>query len=52
MIARDMPGMADVDSSLYLFCKNIKKDASIALSGECSDEIFRSVTLGFLEKML
>ena len=26
MIARDMPGMADVDSSFYLFCKEIKKD--------------------------
>ena len=24
MIARDMPGMADVDSSLYLFCKEVK----------------------------
>ena len=25
MIARDMPGMADVDSSLLLFCKNVKQ---------------------------
>lgn len=25
MIARDMPGMADIDSSLLLFCKNVKK---------------------------
>lgn len=40
MIARDFPGMADVDSSLLLFCKNIKEYASVALSGECSDEIF------------
>ena len=40
MIARDFPGMADVDSSLLLFCKNIKEHASITLSGECSDEIF------------
>lgn len=40
MIARDMPGMADVDSSLLLFCKNIKQNAKVALSGECSDEIF------------
>ena len=38
--ANDMPGMADVDSSLYLFCKEIKKDATVALSGECADEIF------------
>ena len=38
--ARDLPGMADVDSSLYLFCKEIKKHNSVALSGECADEIF------------
>lgn len=40
MIARDMPGMADVDSSLLLFCKNVKKEATVALTGECADEIF------------
>ena len=40
MIARDYPGMADVDSSLLLFCKNVKKDAKVTLTGECSDEIF------------
>lgn len=38
--ARDLPGMADVDSSLYLFCLEIKRDFSVALSGECADEIF------------
>ncbi len=38
--ARDLPGMADVDSSLLLFCKEIKKVATVALSGECADEIF------------
>ncbi len=40
MVARDMPGMADIDSSLLLFCKNVKKDMTVALSGECADEIF------------
>ena len=40
MIARDFPGMADVDSSYLLFFKNVKKEATVALSGECSDEIF------------
>lgn len=39
-IARDLPGMADVDSSLYLFCKEVRKDFVIALSGECADELF------------
>ena len=39
-IARDLPGMADIDSSLLLFCREIKKKFTVALSGECSDEIF------------
>jgi len=47
MIARDMPGMADVDSSLYLFCKNLKKESSVAFSGECSDEIFGRLSMVF-----
>lgn len=38
--ARDLPGMADVDSSLLLFCKKIKEHVTVALSGECADEIF------------
>ena len=38
--ARDLPGMVDVDSSLLLFCKEIKKQGTVALSGECADEIF------------
>ena len=40
MIARDFPGMADVDSSYLLFFKEVSKNATVALSGECSDEIF------------
>ena len=40
MIARDFPGMADVDSSLLLFCKNVKQNATVSLTGECADEIF------------
>ncbi|MCF6092988.1 asparagine synthase (glutamine-hydrolyzing) [Microaerobacter geothermalis] len=40
VFARDLPGMADVDGSLYLFAKEIKKKATVALSGECADEIF------------
>ena len=38
--ARDLPGMADIDSSLLLFCKEIKKHCTVTLSGECADEIF------------
>lgn len=40
LFARDLPGMADVDSSLYLFCREIKKNATVAISGEAADEIF------------
>lgn len=38
--ARDLPGMADVDSSLLLFCRAVKEHATVALSGECADELF------------
>ncbi|MFC4306113.1 asparagine synthase (glutamine-hydrolyzing) [Cohnella boryungensis] len=40
VLAKDMPGMADIDASLYLFCREIKKEATVALSGEAADEIF------------
>lgn len=38
--ARGVPGFTDVDSSLLLFCREIKKDYKVCLSGECADEIF------------
>lgn len=37
---KDYPSMTDVDSSLYLFCREIAKDFKVALSGECADELF------------
>ena len=40
VLARDLPGMADIDSSLFLFCKEIREDFIVALSGECADEVF------------
>lgn len=39
-IARDLPGMADVDFSLLAFCGQIRPYVRVALSGECADEIF------------
>ncbi len=39
-IARDLPGMADVDFSMLIFCGEIGKHVKVALSGECADEIF------------
>ncbi|GAX89922.1 asparagine synthase (glutamine-hydrolyzing) [Effusibacillus lacus] len=38
--ARDLPGQVDVDSSLYLFASEIKKETTVVLSGECADELF------------
>ena len=40
VFARDLPGMADIDASLLLFCREIKKEATVAVSGEAADEIF------------
>lgn len=40
LAARDLPGMADIDISLLLFCEEIKKTVTVALSGEAADEIF------------
>lgn len=39
-IARDLPGMADVDFSLLAFCGQVRSQVTVALSGECADEIF------------
>ncbi len=38
--AKDVPGMADVDSSMLYFCRQIKDNHTVCLSGECADEIF------------
>ena len=38
--ARDLPGMADIDSSLLVFAQKVKEHVGVALSGECADEIF------------
>lgn len=49
---RDLPGMADVDSSLLWFCEQIKKDYTVALSGECADEIFGGYPWFYREDLL
>lgn len=51
-LARDFPGMADVDTSLYLFSREIKKGATVALSGECADEIFGGYPWFYREDMI
>lgn len=51
-IMRDLPGQADIDSSLYYFCGEVKKNHTVALSGECSDEIFGGYPWFYREEML
>ncbi|WIV18505.1 asparagine synthase (glutamine-hydrolyzing) [Paenibacillus polygoni] len=51
-LSRDLPGMTDVDSSLYLFCREIKKKATVAISGEAADEVFGGYPWFHREDML
>jgi len=50
--ARDLPGMADVDTSLYLFSREIKKGATVGISGECADEVFGGYPWFYREEMV
>lgn len=38
--ARDLPCMADVESSMLYFCSKVVKENKVTLTGECADEIF------------
>ncbi len=49
---RDFPGQADIDSSLLYFCEQVKKEHSVAISGECSDEIFGGYPWFYRKEML
>lgn len=40
VIAHDLPAMADVDSSMLYFCSLVRQTHTIAMTGECADEIF------------
>ncbi len=51
-IFRDMPGQADIDSSLFWFCRQVKKHHTVAISGECSDEIFGGYPWFYRPEML
>lgn len=49
---RDYPGMADIDSSLLYYCSEVKKRHTVALSGECADEIFGGYPWFYRPEML
>ena len=51
-LARDMPGQADIDSSLYFYCAEMKKRHTVILSGECADEIFGGYPWFYRPEML
>ena len=51
-LARDLPGQADIDSSLLYFCRVIKNRHTVLLSGECSDEIFGGYPWFYRPEML
>jgi len=38
--ARDLPGLGEADTSLYLLFKAIRERTTVALSGESADEVF------------
>ncbi len=50
--SRDFPGQADIDSSLRYFCGIVKKRHTVALSGECADEIFGGYPWFYRPEML
>lgn len=51
--ARNFPGMADIDSSMYVFCKKLKDSGEkTILSGECSDEIFGGYPWFYKENLM
>lgn len=49
---RDLPGMADIDSSLLYYCRQVKNNHTVAISGECADEIFGGYPWFYKPEML
>ena len=52
VLSRDFPGQADIDSSLRYFCREVKRHHTVALSGECADEIFGGYPWFYRPEML
>lgn len=52
MKARDLPGVGEIETSLYLLFEEMKKEATVALSGESADEVFSGYPWFHQEKYL
>lgn len=52
VISRDMPCMADVESSMLYFCSLVAEQCKVTLTGECADEIFGGYPWFHREEML
>ena len=50
--SRDMPTMADVDSSLLYFCSLVANEYKVVLTGECADEIFGGYPWFYRDELL
>lgn len=52
MLAKDLPGMTDVDGSLLYFCALVREHDKVVLTGECADEIFGGYPWFYREDLL
>ncbi|WP_132746930.1 asparagine synthase (glutamine-hydrolyzing) [Scopulibacillus darangshiensis] len=52
MYARDLPGLGEMETSLYLLFREMTKDATVALSGESADEVFGGYPWFYKEEFL
>ncbi|OIK13458.1 asparagine synthase (glutamine-hydrolyzing) [Bacillus sp. MUM 13] len=52
MRARDLPGVGELETSLYLLFTEMKKEATVDLSGESADEVFSGYPWFHQEKFL
>ncbi|MFC7394573.1 asparagine synthase (glutamine-hydrolyzing) [Scopulibacillus cellulosilyticus] len=52
MYARDLPGMGEMETSLYLLFGEMTKDATVSLSGESADEVFGGYPWFYKEEFL
>ncbi|MCL2532359.1 MAG: asparagine synthetase B [Oscillospiraceae bacterium] len=52
MQARGLPGMGDIDSSLLYFSGEVAQHSTVALTGECADEVFSGYPWFVREELL